>query len=298
MTAVPLIDLTPWHARDLDARRRVATDVDRALCEVGALLVTGHRLDDGPAEWVREEAGSFFARPTREKAALACFRGGRGWVPPAPTPPDLRETFSFGPEQVPPAVAGTPEEEWFTPNSWPARSPGLRPAATAYARACAALAGELLRVLALALDLADDFFAACCAGGTWTVDCDSYPPRQLRVAEHTDVGTLVVRDVPPGLQVRTLDGGWVDVPAVPGALAVSAGDLLARWTGDRWRSAPHRVVPPPGRTAPEVSLAFSSAPDPLTVVGTLPTAAAGPTRYPPVTAGQFRRGRMDSLAVG
>ena len=322
MTAVPLIDLGPWYSDDPAARRRVATDVDRALCEVGFLLVTGHPLSGALRERVREEVRPFFALPATEKAELACFPGGRGWIPPGAeanagsdglaTPPDLKESFTFGPEAVPPAVVGTPEEEWFGPNSWPEGTPGLRAAATAFADGCAALAEDLLRVFALALDLDPDFFVRRCTGNTWSVNLNWYParaavgevlPGQMRIGQHTDFGTLTLLDRQPGsggLQVRTLDGEWVDAPFVPGALTVNAGDLLARWTGDRWRSTPHRVLPPPAELPTEelLSLVFFHEADPLAVVETLPTAAAGPTRYEPVTAGQFLRGRMDSITVG
>jgi len=307
MAAVPLIDLTPWYAADPAGRRQVATDVDRALCEVGFLQVTGHPLSTALRERVRQEVRPFFALPTTEKAELACFPGGRGWIPPAG--PVLEESFTFGPEQVPPAVVGTPEEEWFGPNSWPAGTPGLAAAATAFADCCAALAEDLLRVFALALDLDDDFFVSRCTGNTWSVDLTWCPasaaagPAQLRTGEHTDVGTLTLLDRQAGsgeLQVRTVDGEWVDAPFVPGALTVNAGDLLARWTGDRWRSTPHRVLHPPAEVPLEelLSLVFSHQPDPLAVVERLPTAAAGPTRYEPVTAGQFLRSRMNAISVG
>ena len=316
MTAVPLVDLTPWYSGDPVGRRRVATDVDRALCEVGVLLVTGHQVDTGLADRVRQEGRPFFSLPPQQKAELACFPGGRGWTPPgvgaAGSPPDLSESFSYGPEQVPPQLAGTPEEEWFGPNSWPVSLPALEAAATGYADGCAALAADLLRVSALALDLDGDFFVSRCTGATWRVDLTWYPawqvtgsvlPGQLRCGQHTDVGTLRLLDRQAGsggLQVRTADGAWVDVPVVPGALTVSAGDLLARWTGDRWRSTPHRVLPPPVEIPTEelMSLVFFHEADPLTVVETLPTAAAGPSRYEPVTAGQFLRTRMDSITVG
>jgi len=322
MSAVPLIDLTPWYSGDPAGRRQVATDVDRALCEVGFLLVTGHPVGAEVPNRVRREVRPFFALPTREKAELACFPGGRGWIPPGAganggsdgldTPPDLKESFTFGPEVVPPAVVGTVEEEWFGPNTWPASAPGLRAAATAFSDCCAQLADDLLRVFALALDLDDDFFVSRCAGNAWSVDLNLYPareevgpvfPGQMRIGQHTDFGTLTLLDRQPGsggLQVRTLDGEWVDAPFVPGAMTVNAGDLLARWTGDRWRSTPHRVLPPPVEIPTEelLSLVFFHEADPLTVVETLPTAAAGPTRYEPVTAGQFLRGRMDSITVG
>jgi isopenicillin N synthase-like dioxygenase len=305
--AVPLVDLAPWWSGDPDGRRQVATDVDRALCEVGVLLVTGHPLSAALTSCVREEARPFFAEPVAVKAALACFPDGRGWVPPT----DLRESFGFGPEVVPDALRGTVEEEWFGPNAWPAGMPCLRTAATAFSRCGAAVTEELLRVLALALDLDGDFFTSRCAGA-WHAALDWYParqdlgavaPGQLRTAAYTEPGTLALADREPGLgclQVCTAEGEWADVPAVPGALTVSAGDLLARWTGDRWRSAPHRVLPPPVEAPAEelLSLVFRVEPDPLVVVERLPTAAAGPTRHEPVAAGQFRRERAGSVPVG
>jgi isopenicillin N synthase-like dioxygenase len=319
MTAVPLVDLTPWYSGGPAGRRQVATDVDRALCEAGFLLVTGHPVDAGPADRVREEARRLFALPPARKARLACFRGGRGWVPPdvpaagSPgVPPDLRESFCAGADEPPAPVVGTAEEEWYGPNSWPAEVPGLRPAATAFSAGCAGLAEDLLRICALALDLAEDFFVARCTGDTWTVDLDRFParqevgtvlPGQLEVSAHTDVGVLTLSDRGPGvdgLQLRALDGGWVDAPSVAGALTVNAGDLLARWTGDRWRSTSHRVLAPPVETPTEerLSLAFCAEADPWSVVERLPSAAAGPTRYEPVTAGRFRRSRTDALTVG
>ena len=313
MPAVPLVDLTPWYAGDPEGRRQVATEVDRALCEVGVLLVTGHPLSPPLTSCLREEARMFFAEPLAAKAELATLPGGRGWVPAGPgAAAGLTESFAFGPEGLPDTVLGTAEEEWFGANTWPAGTPCLRTVATAFTRCCAALADELLRVLALALDLDADFFVSRCADGAWHADLTWYPPRQacgtvapgqMRVAAHTDPGTLVLADREPGLgclQVQTLEGEWVDVPSVPGALTVAAGDLLARWTGDRWRSAPHRVLPPPVEAPAEelLSLAFTAEPDPLAVIDRLPTAAAGPTRYEPVTAGQFRRERAGTIPVG
>ena len=312
MTAVPLVDLTPWYAGDPEGRRQVATDVDRALCEVGVLLVTGHPLSAPLTHCLREEARLFFAEPAESKAGLATFSGGRGWVPPGGRGADLIESFGFGAEQVPAAVAGTPDEEWFEPNVWPPGTPCLRAAATAFARCCAAVTEELLRVLALALDLDAEFFVSRWCGSAWHTDLEWHParqdvgsvaPGQMRVSAHTDPGALVLADREPGvgcLQVQTLDGEWVDVPVVPGALTVTAGELLARWTGDRWRAAPHRVLPPPVEAPGEelLSLVHCAEPDPLAVVERLPTAAAGPTRYAPVTAGALRRARAESLPVG
>ena len=59
------------------------------------------------------------------------------------------------------------------------------------------------------------------------------------------------------------------------------------------------MLPPPVEEPDEelLSLVFCSLADPLTVVETLPTVAAGPERYAPVTAGEFLRARLDSVTL-
>ena len=74
----------------------------------------------------------------------------------------------------------------------------------------------------------------------------------MRSGAHTDFDALTVLrpDGAPGrLQVMTKAGVWAEAPIVPGAFIVNIGDLLARWTNDRWVSTLHRVVNPPGAEA-------------------------------------------------
>src|SRR5207244_3582768 len=73
-------------------------------------------------------------------------------------------------------------------------------------------------------------------------------PGQLRAGAHTDYGSLTIlktEDRPGGLQVRSPEGAWLDVPIVEGTFVVNLGDLMARWTNDQWVSTLHRVVNPP-----------------------------------------------------
>jgi len=52
-----------------------------------------------------------------------------------------------------------------------------------------------------------------------------------------------------GLEVLDPGGSWVGVEPVRGAFVINIGDLMARWTNDRWRSTLHRVVDPPDPAA-------------------------------------------------
>ena len=60
---------------------------------------------------------------------------------------------------------------------------------------------------------------------------------------------------------------------------------MARWTGDRWRSTRHRVLPPSAEAPDEelISLILFLEADVDTVV----TPLDGGTGYPPVTAGEY-----------
>ena len=81
-------------------------------------------------------------------------------------------------------------------------------------------------------------------------------PGQFRIGPHTDFGTVTVLDREPGaggLQVYSEAEGWEDAPYDPAALTVNIGDLLEYWSGRRWPSGRHRVLPPQPH-APEEDL--------------------------------------------
>lgn len=126
-----------------------------------------------------------------------------------------------------------------------------------------------------------------------------YPPQppdlgaeQFGVAPHTDYGviTLVRQDDVGGLQVRSRSKEWVTAHPIPGTLVVNVGDLLARWTNDRFRSTPHRVVNASGRE--RVPIAAFVDPDHDTPIE--PVCAPGEaSRYAPTTCGEYILGRFD-----
>ena len=98
-----------------------------------------------------------------------------------------------------------------------------------------------------------------------------------------------------GLQVQNLDGTWADAPYVPDAFTVNVADLLSRWSGGRWRSTRHRVLPPPAQAPDEelISLiVFLEA-----EVDTVIKPVAGDLEIEPVVAGDWLREREAAATV-
>jgi isopenicillin N synthase-like dioxygenase len=316
---VPVIDLSRWfHGDDAD-RSRVGEEVDEAFQQSGFMLVRGHGVPPDAAADMRRLAREFFALPsevkTRYKASPA---NGRGWLPPGAeanaysegteSPPDLKESLSYGAD----LATGMDEVDriWFQPNPLPVEVLGLSEAITSYMGVMHTLADQLMEVCALALGLPRAFFAEMTDHPTYTFNTNWYPALtavgppaegQFRIGPHTDFGTLTLLDREPGaggLQVFTRDGEWIDAPYEPGTLTVNIGDLLARWTGDRWLSARHRVLPPQSSAPDEelVSLVFFYETNYDALIESL-APPVGYKHYTPVYAGDYLLEKYTAIAI-
>ncbi|WP_372478110.1 isopenicillin N synthase family dioxygenase [Streptomyces barringtoniae] len=316
---VPTIDLRPWLAGGEEARAALARTVDQALQTAGFLLVTGHGVEPELRAAIRRAAREFFLLPDEVKRRYEAKVGGRGWLGPGAeangyaegteTPPDLKESLTFATDE--PFEDPVVNAEWYAPNVWPAEVPGLRGLCRTYLSRMAALEKELLSLLGYALGLRPDFFSRHMDRPTYGFNINWYPgtdvvgaplPGQFRIGPHTDFGTVTVLDRQAGkggLQVYTDAGGWEDAPYDPAALTINIGDLLSRWTGDRWRSGRHRVLPPPVEAPAEelMSLVYFGECTPGTLVESVP-APVGRVTYPPVDSHVYLREKLDSITVG
>ena len=155
-----------------------------------------------------------------------------------------------------------------------------------------------MRITALGLDLGEHFFDDKIDRHITAMRLNFYPDvnelsraGQLRSGEHTDYGLLTIlngENVPGGLQVKTRSGTWIDVATDPDTFVVNIGDLLMRWTNDRWVSNLHRVATPPANTrgAKRLSMAFFHHPNYDALIQCV--APPDQAKYPPVLSGEYR----------
>ena len=311
-TEVPVIDLTPARHGGAVERARVAAAIDAACREIGFFAITGHGVPDRQVHDLRRAAHEFFALPTADKLAVRHPTGmNRGYHPvggealsmanDAAAPPDLKEFFHVGPVETSddPYYTAPLGRRHFEPNIWPASPAGFAPATTAYYRAMSDLIVFLMRLAAVALDVDEMFFDDKVDRSIGTMRLNYYPAQavppvagQLRSSPHTDYGGFTIlsgEDVPGGLQVKTRSDRWIDVTTSPTTFVVNIGDLLMRWTNDRWLSNMHRVVNPPageGPRAARLSIAFFNHPNYDALIACLPS--QGPAKHPPVLSGEYR----------
>jgi len=70
----------------------------------------------------------------------------------------------------------------------------------------------------------------------------------IRAAAHEDINLITILPAAnePGLQVKSKDGTWLDVPCDFGNLIVNIGDMLQEASGHHFPSTTHRVINPEG----------------------------------------------------
>jgi isopenicillin N synthase-like dioxygenase len=257
---VPEIDVAPFVTGAGD-QRAAAAAIDAACRETGFFAIVGHGVDDTLRRRLDTLAREFFALDDREKAEIAMAHGGRAWRGWFPVGgeltsgvPDQKEGIYFGAELAgddPRVRAGLP---LHGPNLFPRRPAELRATVLEYLDAMTRLGHVMMRALAAALGLDDDWFDRtltadpiilfrtfhypALAGATATTAAGT----AWSVGEHTDYGllTMLGQDDTGGLQVHSTDG-WIDVPPGRDAFVCNIGDMLERMTGGRYRSTPHRV---------------------------------------------------------
>ena len=288
----PVIDVSALRENVTPPESLVAA-IDALCTEIGFFVVTGHGIESQVDE-VFAAARALFALPEATKEAMAMV-DRQGFVPARHLVLD-RSIHSAPAEYFDVGMRG--EGRWPSPSDLPA----FRDIVTRCQQAVLAVAADVLRALAAALDLAPTFFADRMREPQCFLRMFHYEARLPAAGDeaavltdpHTDYGliTLLATDGVAGLEVRPLGGAWTTVAAPARSLIVNLGDMLARWTNDRYVSTPHRVSALASRD--RYSVPFFVNPDPSTTVSCLPAcvSAERPCRYRAVTASEFLAQRI------
>ena len=293
MSEIPVVDIRtelPWEDDSLVAR------LNSAFTTVGFVFVKNHGIDRELIDQTFRACTEFFTSPLDTKmkyvrnpttnSGYVCMEGET--LNPS-KPSDLKECFNVCDTMIARSAAD-PEAQT------------LKEILLEIHKSATYVAKKLLQLMGHALELKDPCvlvdshrdIGKGSAHNMTTLRALYYPPLpssllpkpgQMRCGEHVDYGsiTLLFQDPGGGLQVRCVDGGYIDVPYRPDAILVNIGALMERWTGDIYKATPHRVLIPEEdikRNSVRQSIAFFVHPDNSAMIQCLD----GSGKYSPINA--------------
>ena len=302
---IPLIDVSGFLAGRPEATKRAAAELRFAFEKVGFYYLAGHGVPQALIDETYDAAARFHAQPLEAKLAVKVDEHNIGYMPIARKPPpnaaaqgkkpSQNEAYFLRRERAPDDPDVVSNRRFHAMNKWPAELPGFRETTLAYMEALEALCRRLVPLYALALDLPATFFDACFARPHTILRMSRYPPidaadeSTASLVPHTDSGfmTLLPPNKVQGLSILLPDGRWMDAPHVEDAFVVNGGDILHRWTNERFLSTPHRVRNLSGQV--RYAIPFFCDPDHDTVIECLPTcrSEAQPAKYTPIKFGDY-----------
>src|SRR5262245_36412664 len=299
--AIPVIDFGPAFRGEPGGLDAVAAEVRRASEDVGFFYLAGHGVPQAVVDEAFRASREFHAMPLDEKQALPINETNIGYLAPnqsiqgastvhRATRPNFNESFFISHDRAadhPDVVAGAPLRGR---NQWPEGHAAMRAAMVRYFKTLEAVGERMLPVLGRSLDLPADYFAPFFADEAHiNLRFLHYPPQetdddeQFGQGPHTDNSffTMLAREDVPGLAVRLPGGEWVAPPVIEGTYLVNLGNVMKRWSNDRFLSTPHGLLNDSGKD--RYSIAFFYSPTPAATIECLPscTSAANPPRYEP-----------------
>lgn len=310
--ALPVMDLGPLLANEPGAVEELAGNWREACEGLGFMCLVNHGFPPTEIEKMEAEVRRFHALPMDEKLKIRVNSHQRGYIPAKATiqthskyqdkvKPASVECLVLAtdyPEDDPNVIAG---KQFYSQNQWPDGLPGFRGVVEGYMSQVIDLCKQTLPVWAAALDLPQGFFAPYFDKSHCYFRLAKYPradfaaENEFGLSSHADTGFMTF--LPPakeaGLQVLGTDDVWFwpDVPE--GAIIFNIGQFLERWTNERFRATPHRVLPP--RTNDRYSFACFVNTSLDAVAECLPTCTGpgNPPKYPRESYWDYYNWRMN-----
>lgn len=246
---IPFVELPlgngPWN---IDQVRRPASAVDEACRHTGYFFLIHHAVSEDLFAAAFDETRKFYSCPEDYKRKFNCsaqsqFLGYRG----------------LGAEKSLMHAGGEACEQYrignivATPTSQPLVDFYHEPfrEGTVLFQELVKLGGKLLSTCSIGLGLGDAYFDSIMEKPMHRLGLNYYAVGageaisnsvSYAMTSHVDhaIFTILTQDE-PGLEVLSLEGEWIDVASIPGALFVFLGDYMERWTNGVYRATPHRV---------------------------------------------------------
>ncbi len=314
---IPKIDYSKWTSSNPKLKAEFVQELGDAFNFIGFATITNHPFKKELRLQLREVVEKFFALPeeTKKKYEDPELAGQRGYTSrfrekaKDQEVPDLKEFYQIGQEI--PEETEDPLKNYYPANIWPAEIPEFREITMKVFRTLENIGKELLKAIALYLDLDENYFEDKTLYGESILrllyypalsELGDFPEGSIRAAAHGDINliTLLMGSSAEGLQVLSRDNQWVNINAEIDDLAINVGDMLERLTNNRLRSTIHRVINTPNALdEPRFSFPFFLHPRPEMSLACLPSCISEeyPKQYEDITAGEFLDQRLKEIGL-
>lgn len=314
--SIPSLDLNMYLEGNNEQRKQFVYSLGEAFTKVGFVAVKNHRLNNDLINNLYAAVKAFFSLPDeiKQKYEIPGLAGQRGYTGKGKEHAkgrnigDLKEFFHVG--QI--VEDNDTIQKLYPENVWVEEVPELETYAADSYKKLEQTGRDLLRAIAMYLDLPENFFERNVHNGNsilrpihyYPIERpDSVPADALRAAEHEDINliTLLMGASAEGLEILRKDGKWIPVTALPDQIVVNVGDMLSRLTNDTLKSTTHRVVNPPKEkmNTSRFSIPFFLHPRPEMDLACLGSCVSeeNPKKYSDMTAGEYLDERLIELGL-
>ncbi|XP_076325820.1 uncharacterized protein LOC143233452 isoform X2 [Tachypleus tridentatus] len=244
MISIPVVDIEAVGLKQSgqpsnEAFRKVASEIHQAFSQIGFVYLVNHGISQELFSAIFQKSRKFFLLPLEVKEKYKRLPNHYdGYLS------SDKEILQTGIQKEIKETYGIVNSECIFPSDQD--TPGFKETCLDFLEACVNLCRRFLVVLALSLDLAEDFFLkrhqelTKCKENASTLKLLYYPPvtdvtcltTTVRCGEHSVFGTVtfLFQDNVGGLEVKTKSGEWIPATPLGGAILVNVGDFLEMWS--------------------------------------------------------------------
>lgn len=320
---LPVIDMASDREDSLEARLAVAESIDAAFRSVGFCYITNHGIPAATIDNAFNIAERFFRLPAERKNSVAVNASYMGYTGQEKNNQFHVNYSADGSISREGAYSATSKESYVTMwessergsshagcgsvNVWPEFMPEFRAGLCTYFDELRRVGDRIMTLLAMALGLDSDFFRRRFEDPLSLCIANYYPPLSgenvragtVSLPAHSDYSciTMVVQDEVGGLEVLERSSQrWIAAPPIPGSFVLNVGDLLARWSNNRYVSTPHRVMNYGRSGRARLSLPVTHNPGAAVMVDPRELGVSEEAcLYPPVECGVYQRMRFEEI---
>ena len=310
---IPLVDLSTFTQGDAAQRQAFVQKLGDAFHTIGFVGVVNHGIPQSLIDDFYAASKTFFNKEEaiKRKYEIEGMAGQRGYTSfgkehaKQSKVADLKEFFQIGQE-----VEGEDvDKDRYPDNVVVAEVPEFLDLGIKLYKSFEKAGAELLRAIAIHLDLGEDYFDEKIHNGNSILRAIYYPPIKqepasaIRAEQHEDINliTLLVGASAGGLQLLNKHGEWQNIVPEQGEIVINVGDMLQRLTNNYLKSTTHRVVNPPREEwhKPRLSIPFFLHPRSEMDLSCLESCITedNPRAYEAITAGGYLDERLRGIGV-